>query len=336
MSQIMQTVVTLTRNEMLTTETSQTEASQTHSANTLLSAQRLDLLLRVLNNVLLQHSQSRHTFATSDTGGFKLALDLVEKSASATIIFLAARLIFFGTLYEAKVTKEAVESWNMVEIFSRRTGELIQGTVTPAVDMALVELQKAFFNIGLYYPRLAKNATQGKAIVGETFHEALLPFLLPTLQLVISHPSRKLAPPITNAIAVLLNYPIAPYQSTWSGAAMEEPISISRSRSTSKAKRMATSIFGRSSPTTSPPSTSSGVFKSTSFLILLMDLLDEFLHRYFTTLDTDDAEASRLAQSDGIDLQDYAEPALLLCRRLVDEVADFRQTVKRRILPSDV
>lgn len=265
-----------------------------------------------------------------------MALELVERSTSATVIFLAARLIFFSTLYEADVTKEAVESWSLVDIFSRRTEELIQGTITPAVDIALAELQKAFFNVGLYYPRLAKNATQGKAIVGENFHKSLLPFLLPTLQLVTSHPSRKIAPPLTNAIAVLLNFPVAPYQSIWSGLALEEPIPVFKNSSTSKAKRMATSIFGRSSPTTSPSSTSSGALGTTSFLSVLIELLNDFLSKYFTRLDTDDAEASLLAQADGIDLQDYAEPALLLCRRLVDEVVDFRRTVKRRILPSDV
>lgn len=51
----------------------------------------------------------------------------------------------------------------------------MQGKVTLEVDQALGELQKAFFNIGLYYPRLAKNERKEKAIVGEKFHERLLP-----------------------------------------------------------------------------------------------------------------------------------------------------------------
>jgi hypothetical protein len=68
----------------------------------------------------------------------------------------------------------------------------------------------------------------------------------------------------------------------------------------------------------------------------LINLVDEFLRRYFTTLDPDDSQAASLAESDQIDLQDYAEPALLLCRKLIDEVADFKKVAKDRILPSDM
>jgi hypothetical protein len=334
----MKNVIDLTIREKSFLSSSDAETS--HLPDTTSSpAQGLDLLLRVLNNVLLQHSQSRTTFASPSMGGMKMALDLVETSASAVLIFLSARLVFFSTLFEADVTKEAVESWSLVEIFSRRTDELLKRTITPDIDLALIELQKAFFNVGLYYPRLAQNIQSGKAIVGENFHEDLLPFLLPTLQVVMTHPHRSptsLAPPLTNAIAVLLNYPVAPYQHIWAKTFNDEPATISRNTSVSKAKRMANSIFGRSSPTTSPPTRYKELSRSSSFVDALVDLLDEFLQRYFTTLDPDDEEASRLAQLDGIDLQDYAEPALLLCRKLVDEVVDFRRIIKRRILPADM
>lgn len=105
----------------------------------------------------------------------QLALDLIEKHSSVNITFLSARLVFFSTLYEAEITKVAVEKMGLVEIFTRRTQELIQDYITSGVDLALAELQKAFFNVGLYYPRLAKDERNGKAIVGESFHESLLP-----------------------------------------------------------------------------------------------------------------------------------------------------------------
>lgn len=186
-------------------------------------------------------------------------------------------------------------------------------------------------------------------------------FLAPTIRLVVSHPSRtptSLAPPVTNAIAVLLNYPVAPYRHLWSDTSPTPHESVKKSSSgpddapqsgwassTMKAKRMATSIFGKArsssssssgSSSSSPPVKSSSSISPICFLDTLVNLLDEFLLRYFTTLDPDDTNANGLAQEDGIDLQDYSEPALLLCRRLIDEVTDFRQYVKARILPVDM
>jgi hypothetical protein len=183
-------------------------------------------------------------------------------------------------------------------------------------------------------------------------------FLAPTIRLVVSYPPRSptsLAPPLTNAIAVLLNYPVAPYQQIWSGqyqspsnakkgsSSSDEVSQSSWSSSTSKAKRMATSLFAKassSSPSHKATSSSSSgnhtQFINIDFLNTLINMLDEFLSRYFVTLDPDDTKANGLANLDDVDLQDYAEPALLLCRRMVDEVVDFRRLVKDRILPNDM
>lgn len=171
------------------------------------------------------------------------------------------------------------------------------------------------------------------------------------------HPSQSptsLAPPLTNAIAVLLNYPVAPYQSIWSksiqssrnSTSSEESISTILSSSASKAKRMASSLFGRASPLLSLQNGKATIRSSTTtngssdsnhqFLGVLIELLDEYLQRYFTSLDPDDVAPGRLAEKDGIELQDYAEPALHLCRKMVDEVDDYRKVIKSRLLPPDM
>ncbi|UZJ54561.1 hypothetical protein CBS101457_003881 [Exobasidium rhododendri] len=285
----------------------------------------LDLALRVLNNVLYQHSEGRGKFAS--VGGMELSLHLIGRDPSAVITFLAARLVFFSTLFEAEITRRAVEELHLVDIFVKLTGiangksqrieTLLDGKMSGDVDLAMAELQKAFFNVGLYYPRLAKNERNDKAVVGERFHEALLPFLSPTLRLIVSYPTRlptSLSPPITNAIAVLLNYPVSTYQG------------ICTSSTSSSSSHQSSNGSNRDFLTPSSP----------DFLTTLLDLLDEFLHRYFVTLDPDDSQAETLALSDQIDLQDYAEPALLLCRKLIDEVELFKRTIKLRLLPSDI
>jgi hypothetical protein len=100
-----------------------------HLAGTFIEAQRftswneeLDLILRVLNNVLFQHSQSRETFGS--IGGVKLSLDLISYHSSAVITFLAARLVFFSTLFEAEVTKDAVEQLHLIDVFVKVRGYL--------------------------------------------------------------------------------------------------------------------------------------------------------------------------------------------------------------------
>lgn len=177
-TQTLRQIVQLARGEnaiFLSTFSTVDSVKAQSSSTTSTTLESLDLLLRVLNNVLLQHDQSRKEFASIEMGGMQLALDFIEKNSSANITFLSARLVFFSTLYEAEITKVAVETMGLVEVFTRRTLELIQEPITMEVDSALAELQKAFFNIGLYYPRLAKDERIGKAIVGENFHESLLP-----------------------------------------------------------------------------------------------------------------------------------------------------------------
>jgi hypothetical protein len=52
-------------------------------------------------------------------GGVKVSLDLISNHTSPVITFLAARLVFFSTLYEADVTKEAVEQMQLVDVFAK-------------------------------------------------------------------------------------------------------------------------------------------------------------------------------------------------------------------------
>ena len=93
--------------------------SQSSGSSPRLSFELLDRVLRVLNNVLLQHADSRLDFARSTTGGIKVALELIDCHPSPVITFLSARLLFFSSLYEAEMTKEAVERMQLVEIFAR-------------------------------------------------------------------------------------------------------------------------------------------------------------------------------------------------------------------------
>lgn len=51
-----------------------------------------------------------------------MSLDLIATHSSPTITFLAARLVFFSTLFEAEVTKEAVEEMGLVDVFVKVRG----------------------------------------------------------------------------------------------------------------------------------------------------------------------------------------------------------------------
>lgn len=107
----------------------------------------------------------------------------------------------------------------------------------------------------------------------------------------------------------------------------------SSSASSSKTNQKTSSSSSSSSSSNHPPSQHQD---TPSILSTLISLLDEFLQRYFTTMDPDDTTANSIAHSDDIDLQDHAEPALLLVRKLVDDVGDFRSAIKGRLLPNDM
>lgn len=164
------------------------------------------------------------------------------KKTPVDILFLGARLLFFATLFESPFNKTAVEKLNVIAIEASCTQALTQAIVesdspsasssdnvlqqsgtTARFTTALSDLLKAHFNICLYYPRLAGNSalptdTQERAIVGEGFHEALDGMFDPILSVVALLPPSSpapLTPPVTHAIAALLNYPMQGYQHRW-------------------------------------------------------------------------------------------------------------------------
>ncbi|PWN54283.1 hypothetical protein IE53DRAFT_323334 [Violaceomyces palustris] len=221
-----------------------------------------DASLRCLNNILFLNESTRSEFVSSEAlKGGEVIADLLSDPwrTPAEIIFLSSRLLFFTTLFEAPFNKLVVEDHDIVPSIAACTYALLRdllaaeghthastkdvGTgkgpkqtslsrpvtaTTAQLKGALSELLKAFFNLGLYYPRLSKNdpgpssAAQSslheKAILGEGYHSALQDVLLPTLQVVTwspLDPRVPLSPPITNAIAVLLNFPIPQYRELW-------------------------------------------------------------------------------------------------------------------------
>lgn len=77
-----------------------------------------DLALRVLNNVLLQHADARHSFSLSSRG-MACAVQILNASQCPTLTFLAARLVFFATLVETETLRAAVEQQSVVSIFAK-------------------------------------------------------------------------------------------------------------------------------------------------------------------------------------------------------------------------
>lgn len=67
-----------------------------------------------------------------------------------------------------------------------------------------------------------------------------------------------------------------------------------------------------------------------------MDLIDEFLTFYFVTLDIDDPASQKKAEAKGVEIEEYAEPAILLCRKMIAEVEEYRLVAKSRLLPDDI
>jgi hypothetical protein len=110
------------------------EGSTSHShTQSGLFDETIDLLLRILNNVLLQHAATREAFASRPVGGMKLTLDLIQTNLSPVITFLSARLVFFCTVSESEVIREAVEELDLVNIFTkvRTNGNYLPSRFTP-------------------------------------------------------------------------------------------------------------------------------------------------------------------------------------------------------------
>ncbi|PWN18919.1 hypothetical protein BCV69DRAFT_284540 [Microstroma glucosiphilum] len=274
-----------------------------------------DTALRCLNNAIFLHETSRKTFAEDTVGGGRKVVGLLRNPTHTPpdIIFLGCRLLFFSTLFDASFNKVAVEEENLVEYLETclrsLTSSLCASQVTEAgvkpgfsgsasgggsvtqIKTALAEALKVVFNLGLYYPRVTDEASHpgasGKsnsakkknaAVLGEAWSDRLAMLLDPVIQLVLALPSDSLVPPMTNAIGVLLNYPIKPYRASWAGTVSQSrrasatsiasngsnhnrvgPQSPSSPSGTASAKRTAGHAFhsrGPSSTLTSTTSTS--------------------------------------------------------------------------------
>lgn len=325
--------------------------------------EQLDLALRVLNNVLFQHAEARQIFAQS-IDSIQCCLDLLDNPITPMIVFLCARLIFYATLTPTDTLREAVHHTQLVEVFTIRLSALLQQSQTSEIEMAETELLKAFFNVSLYLPRLTKVAN-GKGD-DEEFDDALLPFLAPTVRILTDVQRRKnkaeLKSPYTNAIAVLLNFPVQPYEDTWRTGLL--PVASDDTQQlelTGKIAKLRTSSGGGSdsdrSSTTSAMSRSkkaaSAFFRSPfikqapqkskdlsssdlPLLRTLLDMVDVFCRKYFSSKDIDDQQASQKVIKDEEDLQVLGEPALLLLRKLADGSEKFRAIAKACILPENI
>lgn len=228
---------------------------------------------------------------------------------------------------------------------------------------------KTFFNIGLYYPKIVDGSSNDRAVIGEGFHEALLPFLGPTIRVMTGFHRRldeALASPWSNAIAVLLNYPVESYEQLWTSsnfsrdlARMQQvkqnekgrpssaggsSVGSDKSSSTSaysRSRKMASAFFRQSfsSHFKQGDSSSSSTTKAevdAPILTALLDNIETFCTHYLGSKDIDDGRAERVAKREEVGLEASGEPALLLLRKLASESEKFRSQAKERILPATI
>ncbi|CEH15481.1 Signaling protein RIC-8/synembryn (regulates neurotransmitter secretion) [Ceraceosorus bombacis] len=361
-----------------------------------------DMALRCINNALYLHEDMRSRFGSPQIGGGRIALQMLQNPSvtPAEILFLSGRLLFYATLFDAEFCKAAVETFDAPGILSEllqhvafHLGQAIPETLAAelavpgseeALRNAASEALKAAFNLTLYYPRQAKaghgtSPPKDKAVIGEAWSPALEGLIEPTIQLLLSATdplSLPLAPPLTNAIAVLLNCPVGANRAAWysvrrnsrdSGRSDDEQVSQPASPST--ARRVANVLFPKSSSTASPrfggsstpssplsqhlslsgPDTASttgemgttisstGVALAPSILAVLVNMLEGALLRYFPAVDdSDDSQAKHAAARDGVDLEDHHQPLILLLRKLATEDQRCRAALRARLLPSDI
>ncbi|PWN36222.1 uncharacterized protein FA14DRAFT_52984 [Meira miltonrushii] len=336
-------------------------ANETSTSKDDSEVEQLDLALRVLNNVLFQQAESRQIFAKS-IDGIRCCLDLLENPGTPMIVFLSARLIFYATLSPSNTLREAVQSTQLVEVFTIRLSALLQQPQSSEVEMAEAEILKAFFNVGLHLPRMTETKN-GNQAGEEHFDEVLLPFLAPTVRLLADVRRRNGTPelrsPYTNAIAVLLNFPVYPYEETWrTGLLLVAVDDTQHTEMNGKMAKLRSSSGGGSesdrSSTTSAMSRSrkaaSAFFRSpfnrqssqknvhlpnseSPLLKTLLDMVDTFCKKHFSGKDIDDHHATRNEEED---LQAIGEPALLLLRKLANGSEKFRLIAKSRILPESI
>ncbi|CAO1620403.1 unnamed protein product [Parajaminaea phylloscopi] len=278
-------------HQRASTSSSMTETSAVKEArqtNRILSEpdwESTDIALRCLNNALYLHEVSRLSFAEDTVGGARKAVKLLHnpQDTPADIIFLAARLLFYATLFESSFNRVAVEEENIVVhlaeclnvltavLRSALSGEEkgFRRTESPAqIKAALSELLKTTFNLGLYYPRIADGSSfltaeqSAKAIVGEQWHEELAPLFKPIAGLLLSMSPVPLAQPTTQIVGVLLNFPVSMFQQSgrsqsWSSPSQAGPTGRQTpSPRPSTATRVAKAFFA--APKLQRPRTRSG------------------------------------------------------------------------------
>ncbi|CAD7067584.1 unnamed protein product [Tilletia caries] len=143
-----------------------TTATATTSDNAV--DQDADMAMRTLNNILMLHPTTRDKFSsnitlttsTTTVHGAQATAQLLSTIAPTanqypTLVFLAARLLFFSTLFENPFVVQAVEDEGILESYLKSVRSLSAGeNYSPEAMPALTELLKLAFNLSLYYPRL--------------------------------------------------------------------------------------------------------------------------------------------------------------------------------------
>ncbi|CAO1613181.1 unnamed protein product [Sympodiomycopsis kandeliae] len=237
-----------------------------------------DLALRCINNALYLHETSRSSFADDQVGGGRKAIQLLMNpwQTPAEILFLACRLLFFATLFEASFNAVALQEQALSDRLKETLDALsvslvniqnlqlqhndgtnggssvkdVSTSLTPPlhnigppgtedqIKAAMAELLKVAFNIGLYCSRTDD----------ETKKESKLATLIdPVLRLMIILPTESLASPASNAIGVLLNFSVKENKQKWLSPTVLVAGSTAQEKAQNgkgKAKRVAKAIFG--------------------------------------------------------------------------------------------
>ncbi|KAK0524476.1 hypothetical protein OC842_005820 [Tilletia horrida] len=256
-------------------------------------------------------------------------------------VFLAARLLFFSTLFENRFVMQAVERERLVESYAQGVCSLTSSSLGPgtaaaaAQTQALAELLKLAFNVSLYYPRLRpgralaweakQDETDGKseatappsasssattskqATAGEAWAEELEGFAEPTVKLFV-----KLSTTASTSKLALERPPLeAPMQQTIS-LMLNMPTASSLS-STGTApvpgasnKKKQTDSNGSGTP--NPPDTAPAEL---DVVVKVFELLAVALHRYFpparrSSVHSSTSSSSSASSSQRIDSLRYA------------------------------
>ncbi|SNX88010.1 uncharacterized protein MEPE_06721 [Melanopsichium pennsylvanicum] len=337
-----------------------------------------DMALRCLNNALYLNQDARLPFSSQDIGGGHVAVALLSRpyDTPADILFLAARLLFFSTLFESPFNKIAVTTLNAVNIEAACVDALVKASLEKGsnpnaassvlvasgskaqVDTALSDLLKAHFNICLYYPRIIDAETkqqqqqqqkQQSEMNGPTrksepqqppiLGEAFHSELLPMLSPLMS---------VITALPLPHPVPLMPPFTHAISALLNYPVAhvkteIDKSRPTSSSSsswpKMTTEISACSTH---------ALGTAPLYISRLMTLVDLTLCRYFGIAPTADDDGRKIpedvdskivkakANTDGIEIEDSLEPLLLLLGKIASEDEQLRTILRNIVLPTDL